>query len=222
MKTILTLSLLATLFTGCDAPQRTRLMDNALSSNNLTQPGNLNPGNTTNPPTTTGSSTGGGTSLPSGFSNCDITPKHYYAGLGTIGICQSSLSETSVLFKSNQDDKSSRTCLIPTYKDQSGSSAYIGQPQCLYTTENALVQGVLYKNRSGYTSYPLNGVMIMKESSLAPYYACMDAYVKYVSQACPYGAQTNATCDQYARNYMTQLCNTFKTTYSYLDIRLKP
>jgi hypothetical protein len=220
MKTLLTLSLLATLITGCDAPQRTRLVDNALSSNNLTQPnGTFTPTPTT---TTTGSSSGGtSNTLPSGFSSCDITPKYYSSGLGTIGICQSTLSETSIVFKSNLTDTSARTCLIPTYKDQSGSSAYIGQPQCLYTTENALVQGVLYKNRSGYSSYPLNGVMIMKESSLTPYYKCMDAYVSYVSQACPYGAQTNASCDQYARNNMTQLCNAFKSTYSYLDIRLK-
>lgn len=222
MKTIMTLSLLAILLTGCDAPQRTRLVDNALSSNNLSNSnGNFNQ-NPSNPVSTTGGSNGGAVNtLPAGFSGCDITPKHYSSGLGTIGICQSSSSETSIVFKSNLTDTSARTCLIPTYKDASGSSAYIGQPQCLYTTENALVQGVLYKNRSGYSSYPLNGVMIMKESSLTPYYACMDAYVKYVSQACPYGAQTNASCDQYARNYMTQLCNTFKTTYSYLDIRLK-
>jgi hypothetical protein len=222
MKNFLTLTLLATLLAGCDAPQRTRLVDNALSSgnNNFSAPGDLNNPNTQTTTTTTGSSTGGA-SLPAGFSGCDLTPKYYSSGLGSIGICQSSQNETSIVFKSNLTDTSARTCLIPTYKDQSGSSAYIGQPQCLYTTENLLVQGMLYKNRNGYSSYPLNGVMIMKESSLAPYYRCMDAYVNYVSQACPNGAQTNASCDQYARNSMTQLCNTFKSTYSYLDIRLK-
>lgn len=203
---------------GCDAPQRTRLVQNPLASNgsssNFTEPGGFT--NTTGTTTTPTSTT-----MPAGFTNCDITPKHYASGIGLTGVCQSTNDEASIMIKPTITDTTSRTCLIPTYKDASGSSAYIGQPQCLYTTENKIVNGSLFKNRSGFTQYPLNGLMIMKETSMTAYFQCMDAFMKYVSQACPYGAKTNSLCDQYARNSMSALCNTFKSSHSFIDIRLK-
>jgi hypothetical protein len=223
MKQIIALTLLSTLITGCDAPQRTRLVEDALSSKSSTDAFG-SPVNTTTGGATSGTTTGSGTStttLPTGFASCNLATTYYAPGIGNTSVCQSSADETSILIRPSLTDTSARTCLIPTYKDASGSSAYIGQPQCLYTQEGAMVVGKLYKNRNGFTGYPLNGVMIMKEGSLASYFQCMDAYVSYVSQACPYGAKTNATCDQYARNYMTQLCNTFKTNTSYIDVKLK-
>lgn len=220
---ILALSVFA--LVGCDAPTRTRLQPAySNSGNNLSTGGSSSGTGTTtgwSSGGTTGSTTGSNNNLPSGFENCTFATQGYSAGLGYVGACQSTLDETLIAVKPALTDTVTRTCLIPTYKDAGGSSSYIGQPQCTYTTQNTVVQGQLLKNRTGFSNYTLNGMMIMKESSLTAYFNCMDAYIKYVSQACPMGAQTNATCDQYARNYMSQLCTTFKSQHSYIDMRLK-
>jgi hypothetical protein len=219
------------IFTGCDAPQRNRPL---INSNSLEQPAspygspnNNNPwgtpttGNGTTTGTTTGSSTSGqNPQRPPGYETCDITANHYSAGLGYMGICQSTLDETSVAVLSTLSD-TVRTCLIPTYKDGSGSSTYLGQPQCFIPEANKVSMGTMYKNRNGFTDRPINGVMIMKETSLTAYFTCMDAYLNFRDSRCPMGARTNPFCDQLARSFMITKCDSFKMSHSYLDLRLK-
>lgn len=238
MKNMSYILLLAFLLVGCDAPQRTRDVPGYAFGENYNGPqltsgfqgnttGGLTSGSTTggttSGQTTSGTTSGGttGTGVTPGFETCDLSGKYYASNTGYFGVCQSTVDETQFMFKPSSTDQSVRTCFIPTYKDQNGSSAYIGQPQCTLTTQNVSVTGRLYKTRSGFQQYPLNGVMVMKEPSLGAYFTCMDAYASYVSQACPYGARTSPACDQYARNYMAQKCNDFKATQPYVDIRLK-
>jgi hypothetical protein len=239
----LTLSLF--LLTSCDQPQRNRL-------SNTINPGSANPASTTqnwgNPfngatggatGTTIGGTSGGsnGSNLPAGFENCDISQKYYASTINYMGICQSTLDETSVAVNSSVSD-SIRTCLIPTYKDNAGSSTYLGQPQCYAPVANQVMMGRLYRTRNGFSNLSINGVMVMKEGSLTAYFTCMNAYVNFpqsmcpngaqTSQSCyqlymtcPNGAQTSAYCDQIARSAMTTKCNDFKAVHSYIDIRLK-
>lgn len=221
MKTLLISISLLLLATACDNPQRNRMASSVNTGNGLGQPTTT----TNNPWTTsgtTGGSSGGTTSTkPAGFENCDITPKYYASGINYIGICQSTLDETSVAVKPTVTD-SARTCMIPTYKDAAGSSTYLGQPQCFAPQENVVTMGQLHKTRSGFTASPLNGVMVMKEASLTAYFTCMDAYITFTHPPqCPYGANTNASCAQMARSIMTTKCNNFKADNSYIDIRLK-
>lgn len=228
MKLSLFLFSLLMITSSCDSPQRNRIMSSATNGNGLSQPGtttNTNPwgtGNTTSG--TTGSTTGGTTSntpsKPAGFENCDLSPNQYAAVIGYMGICQSTLDETSVAVNSTITD-TTRTCLIPTYKDQAGSSTYLGQPQCFLPKQGEVTMGKLYKTRNGFTSYGINGVMVMKERSLTAYFTCMDAYVTFTHPNCPYGAKTNGYCDQLARSLMATKCNNFKMDNPYLDIRLK-
>lgn len=223
MKTLMLSLMTLFLATACDNPTRNRLANNLGSGNNLTDgAGNNNSSNPWGSGSTTGSTTGSstGTPKPAGFENCDITAKYYAAGINYMGICQSTLDETSVAVKLTVAD-STRTCLIPTYKDSSGSSTYLGQPQCFIPQANIVTMGNIYKTRTGYANSPINGVMVMKEASLGAYFTCMDAYTSYRSTACPYGPTTNANCDAYARQLMTQKCNDFKATNPYIDIRLK-
>lgn len=224
MKTLILSMSLLVLAASCDSPQRNRLTNNLSTGNGVTQPtggNNLNPWGTTTG-TTSSSTTGGssGSNKPPGFENCDITPTHYAAVIGYTGICQSTLDETSIAVNSTVTD-TNRTCLIPTYKDGAGSSTYLGQPQCFAPEQNKVMMGKLYKTRSGFTQLAINGLMVMKEASLTAYFTCMDAYVSYRSNQCPYGAQTNSYCAQLARNDMTVKCNDFKAAHPYLDIRLK-
>ncbi len=83
---------------------------------------------------------------------------------------------------------------------------------------NQVYYTVLDKNRSGFTTLPISGMMVMFESMLVEYFACMDAYTKYIQLYCP--TAQSATCVQYASNYRGQICNQFKTKYAnyYLDL----
>jgi hypothetical protein len=242
-RTLLSLSLLM-LATACDGPQRNRMPTYINTGNGLGTPttttSTTNPWGT--PSTTTGGTTSGSagttTPRPAGFENCDITPKYTAPAINYIGVCQSTLDETSIAVKTTVAD-SLRTCFIPTYKDASGSSTYLGQPQCFAPKENVVTMGQLYKTRAGFTSSPINGVMVMKEGALGAYFTCMDAYLLFpksicpngpatspycsqIYQQCPNGARTNGYCGQMAINDMTTKCNNFRVDNSYIDIRLKP
>lgn len=222
MKTLMLSLVTLLLATSCDNPSRNRLATSLNTGNNLdtgTTAGSNPWGNTG---TTTGTTTGGTATptRPPGFENCDISAKYYAAGINYMGICQSATDETAVAINSTVTD-SLRNCLIPTYKDSTGSSTYLGQPQCYLPQAGVVSTGNVYKTRVGYTGSPINGVMVMKEASLTAYFTCMDAYTSYKSTACPYGPQTSPSCDAYARQLMTQKCNDFKAAHAYIDIRLK-
>jgi hypothetical protein len=243
MKILLSLTIMLML-TGCDAPQRTRAPVNYINtpaSGALTSPGGNTSGTgapasgsgiVTTPPAVTQSP---------GFENCDFVQRnrYYVIDIGFFGLCQSALDETLFRFMPTLSSPSVRVCLIPTYKDASGSSTYIGNPQCTLTQTEQIISGKLYKDRSGFSTYPLNGVIVMKEPLLTEYFSCMNAYVgwplnvcqngqnqqycSYWSPRCPNGARTNASCETEARNYMSTTCNSFKSKYSnaYIDIRTK-
>ncbi len=200
---------------GCDTPTRSRF-PSASSSDALGTPGGtgtLTPIDPTVPVTPTTPVT----STP-GFESCNLAKSNSTADLGGIGICKSTQDETQIRFVSSLTNTSARTCIIPTYKDQYGNSTYLGDPQCTYTEAEKIYTGRLYKNRSGVSQYALNGVMMMKEGMLVEYFACMDAYLKYISYYCP-AAPTYAPCVQGASNYRAQVCNQFKAKYpnNYID-----
>lgn len=243
MKKCLLFILLTSLLVGCDSPQRTRAPAKWVTGNSLDDNGSnwtTNPGSNSNGGSQSGSSNGGTTSS-SGFANCDLSDKYHTIDIGFFGVCQSSLDETAIKFRSSLTSTSVRTCLIPTYKESNGSSTYIGQPQCTYTTQNKEILGQLPKNRQGFSTYPLNGLIVLKEPLLKEYFSCMNGHVNWPANVCPQGAQTNqycnywvprcpngvqsgAHCDAPAREHMAQTCTSFKTKYSnaYIDIRLKP
>lgn len=242
-KYFLLLSLLA-LVTGCDSPQRTRTPSTWVNGSALENP--TNQSGILNPSTTAGSISGatsgsasGVTSTP-GYESCDLSDRYHTIDIGFFGLCQSTQDETLFKFKTSLTSTTVRTCLIPTYKESNGSSTYIGQPQCTYTTAGQIFSGKLYKNRPSLEQYPLNGVIVIKEPLLSQYIGCMNGYVNwpqnacpsgpsstsycaYWSPRCPYGGRTNGTCDTEGRNYMGQICTTFKNQYSnsYIDIRTR-
>jgi hypothetical protein len=237
--TFLLLSFMA-LVVGCDSPQRTRLATNGVNGNGLTYPSTTTGGTFTTSPTT-GLPTGTTptNTLGAGFESCDLSDKYQTIDIGFFGLCQSTQDELTFKFRTSLTSTSVRTCLIPIYKESSGSSTWIGQPQCTYTTAGQVVTGKLYKDRTGFTTYPVNGVIVMKEPLLPEYFACMQgytgwpanlcattgasAYCNYWGQMCPYGAKTNTQCDAEGRSYMNKICTDFKTKYtnSYIDIRTK-
>jgi len=218
------------ILSSCDAPQRTNLTPAAQTLSNS---------NNLGVPTSGQSPSGSQLPVEAGFETCDFSPKYSTIESGPFSLCQNQSDETSIKFKGTLTSVSSRLCLIPSYKDAGGSSTYIGQPQCLYVEANKLVSGKLYKTRTGFSSYPLNAVIVMREALMPEYFRCADAYnawpsvlcsgsgnsqyCNYWVPRCPSGARSNAACDGEAKNYMNQICTSFKTKYSaaYTDIRLK-
>lgn len=213
---LMILSLLV-LAVGCDTPTRSRFPNSTSVGGDAFT---TTPGSTTTTPGTT-TTTPGTTSSP-GFESCNLTTRSSTADLGSLGICKSSLDETQVRFVTSITETTSRICIIPTYKDSSGNSTYLGDPQCTYTEAEKIYTGRLYKNRTGTSSYPITGVMVMKEALLVEYFACMDSYAKYIQYYCP-ANPAYAPCVQGATNYRNSVCNNFKAKYpnNYLDIYLR-
>lgn len=203
---------------ACDTPTRSRFPNaSSLGGNSSTVPGAPSPFTSPTLPGTTP----GATSTP-GFEACNLTKSNMTPDLGSIGICKNSQDETQIRFVTSQTDATNRVCIIPTYKDGTGSSAYLGDPQCTYTQAETIYTGRLYKNRPGMSSYPITGVMIMREQLLVEYFGCMDSYAKYISYYCP--ANPNyAPCVQSATNYRNTVCTQFKQKYpnNYLDIYIR-
>ncbi len=199
---------------GCDTPTRSRFPSTGSTGDAL------GTGFTTLPPTPVTPTTPTTPTSPAtpGFENCNLTKSSSTADLGGIGICKNTVTETKIRIVSSLTNTTSRTCIIPTYKDQAGNSTYLGDPQCLYTKAEEVVEGGLVKNRNGLSGYPINGVMIMREQLLVEYFGCMDAYAKYISYYCP-ANPTYAPCAQGASNYRAQICNQFKSKYpnNYID-----
>ncbi len=218
MKNIFAVLLMGTLISGCDNPQRTRATE-LVSGNGVTQTGSNGLVDTTTGTTTTGSTTGA-TADPN-FPTCNLSYAYATTDLGQIALCQSTVDETLFKFKSSLSSDS-RVCLIPTYKDASGASTWIGQPQCTLTVAGNTYQGKLYKTRAGYTGYNINGVMVMKEGLLTEYFNCIDSYINYVNNYCPLNP-SNPQCVADASTYRNNICTTFKNKYpnNYLDIRVR-
>ncbi len=212
-----TFVLFLVILAGCDTPTRSRFPTTGTGDALQTPTGtNLTPTTPTSPTTPV--------TVTPGFESCNLTTRNSTADLGNIAVCKSSQDETSIKFITSSSDSANRTCFIPTYKDTAGNSTYLGDPQCTLTEAEKTYAGHLYKNRTGMSQYPINGVMIMKEALLVEYYACMDAYVVYI--------QSNNYCRTYyndpycinaANQYRATKCNTFKTKYpnNYLDLYLR-
>ena len=233
---------------ACDGP--TRIRPSAVTSNNVgttttgtgtptppTTPAPVVPGGTA---TTTGSSTGGstpGTTVQPGFESCNTNADKFHAGIGNISICQSTTNELHIRMGFTTTDQSDGTCLVPLYKDSAGNSVYLGSAQCTKHNAGQISYGYVQKTRSGYTNYPVNGVMVLKYSGTTAFFQCMQAYdINYQSckvSTCQaaYGANAQlyaqcmnsllTSCDNAAKQYMANVCTAFRNSYPYIDIRTK-
>jgi hypothetical protein len=230
MKMLLLSLLILTLIAGCDAPQRVRTPGETFSGSVDTGAGSGNFGNgsTTNGGTTgattgttggtTGTSTGGGQSQTI---NCIKSVIAYHAGLGNVDVCQDSANEVYFKMGFNTTDQSDGTCIVPMYKDGSGNSTYLGSAQCTKHNQGQIVYGNLNKNRNGYAGYQINSVMVLKYSGTTAFFQCMNAYGSYF-QTCMNQYLNNPYyqnyCNTQASNYMTNLCNAFKSNYPYSQV----
>jgi hypothetical protein len=228
VKTIIASAFFLAFLVSCDSqPQRTRAGGTFLTSENFTAPTGGLSNTSGNLGSNTGTTNSGTTTTPSntGYENCDTNSK-YTVTIGHFTLCQKSTDETIVKLQTENANTTQQVCVIPTFRDSTGASIYIGNPQCAFTQAGVAIEGRLYKDRAGHTSHPINGAIVMQKGLLPEYYACMDAMSPkygYTSAACPNGALQNAICYQAATDYMLKTCQNFKSKYSnvYLDIKFK-
>jgi hypothetical protein len=177
MTKILIAAILLSIFIGCDAPRSRRdsgydstqynpyAVNTSAYSPTVTDPNSVvADSNTTTPDATT--------SIPAEISHCQWSSDGNNGfqvsntqHLGGYTLCQSSEDETIVYVQVQYPITSEDLCLIPNY--YSGSrSIYIGEPRCLQIASNKEIYKVdLIKNRSGFESYSINGVMMMKDKA---------------------------------------------------------
>lgn len=216
------LSLLAVALSGCDAPGGGRARSRLPASTNISSiantgfsPTTTNTGTLTDPNATATPTPAPGTT-EAGYASCDINYVRSSGSLGGVSICHSSVDETKIKVKFATTDQTDGTCFVPTHKNTDGTSIYVGVAQCTYHTTGQLLNGTLVKNRQGYSSASLNGVMIMKRSYLNDYFACMDAIPNFITNNCP--TNTTNACYAQAQSFMGQVCQYFKSRGNYLDI----
>ncbi len=225
------------LICACDQPATNRRslsnytpFESALNSNNSNNTNNNNSENITSEDATENSFTQTN-NYGAGFESCNLNIYKDNAVIGQVSVCKNSNQETSVKTKYSKQDYAERTCLIPSHKLSNGSSFYLGVPQCMFHGSGQILNGQLVKNRSGFTQYAINNIMVMKQTSLNAYFACMDAVVNHIAAYCP--TVTDTSCNMYnvnpqmkaycqqcitnAYNSMTNLCNQFKSGHSYLS-----
>lgn len=214
---------------SCDAPRTTRTSSagstNSSSAFNYGSPTSNNGSlldNTSNNTTDNSGNTDTTTStvsIPSGAENCDwskdgttgykIGAAHFASDETTVAdgaynICQHPNSETTVFFQIKNAISSEQVCVIPMY-DNAGYSTYLGEPRCFTpSTAGKIYTITLYKNRSGFSNYSINGVMMMRDKTYffnSPYPTTykiytVDAYLYCANYLAAYGS--DAYCQSFS------------------------
>lgn len=225
MKTLSVIILLSAL-SACDAPQKTRFPTNSTDyttvqgfdngsgnsgcetsyEENCGQNTNSTNGSNTNSTNGTTTTATNGSTEP-GFESCTNTTPFYGGSIGYFGLCRHSQDERQYKALFNQSDLTVGTCFVPIHIE-GGKSFKLGRAECVHNQANQNYYMTLYKERPE----EINGVMVLKASAVNSYMQCMNAKANYIASypGCQYNAQCLAAADQYAYT----VCNSFVQQHS--------
>lgn len=200
------LFLLSFIITSCDAPVRTRVPSNTYLSD-VGASGVDDNGVVANPDTNGGNGTitTGGTGISTGsenFPGCEyLSPQYNGGSIGYFGLCQGidSRQFKAVLAESVP------TCFVPVHILNSGNSFKLGMPQCLPNPTPdtqypwTFVKEGVAPNFNMPRPEAINGVMVIRSTSVNAYMACMDAKENYfvVAQGCCAQTVYNSSTNKY-------------------------
>ncbi|MAF77320.1 MAG: hypothetical protein CME60_04105 [Halobacteriovoraceae bacterium] len=227
------------ILSSCEAPRTTRTSNNGSTSNSVfnygdgTSSGSLINGtdDEDDDDDDDDDGTSSSISIPSGATSCNwsedgdsdfemggahLADDETTPADGAYNICQHGSSDTTIYFQIKNPISDEQICFIPMFRSTTGQSTYLGEPRCLMATSNNRIYTIeLYKNRSGFTSYDINGVMIMRDKSYfytSPYPTTyklfsVDAYLYCANYLAVYGS--DAYCQAFANggNYVFHLFN---------------
>lgn len=223
MKKTFILLTLCFLWQACDPPPRARYINNTPETSN-TSTDDTNTNNVSDDTTSADSNdennsdqiTDDSSSDDQGFSNCNMNYNYSLNSLGYIGLCQSSLDQRQFKFKMSQTDTTNGTCFVPIHILSNGNSFKLGTAECVHNQADKVYYMTLNKNRSEQ----INGIMVIRASSLNSYMQCMNAKAYYIANhpGCEYQAQCMYYAEQYAYNTCTQFKNNHYNNYKQLNL----
>ncbi len=153
--------------------------------------------------------------LTQGYTTCNSTKKFYINNIGYFSLCGHDDDERKFRVSFAQQDLSIGNCFVPIHITQEGKSFKLGIAECVKNQAERAYFMTLFKDRPD----PINGVMVVKYTSVNSYMQCMNAKVNYI-QAHP-GCATNPSCLQSADQYAHQVCSMFAQNHqgSYQQIK---
>lgn len=211
--------LLLFIFTACDAPMRTRIPTNTTPTSSVGGQNNVVDENPSSPdePTPDPVEEDPVTSTP-GFENCALGPQFYGGSrIGSFGICQSTINESSFKLKMASSDQSQGTCFIPLKIVDGGNSYKVGIAECVHNEANKVYPVTLTKDRSD----EINGVMVIKAGAATnAYMNCMSAKNDYILSVpnCQYSSSCIDSANQYANYVCGQFVGTYSTFYTQVSL----
>jgi len=221
---ILSVLILSVVIQSCDSPQRTRspfgsevgeFGTNSGSEDAFTSIDTDNSGGNVPPQTENDTNRD---LLGEGYDSCNLNyTQSTTNAIGYFALCQNSMIPTGFKLKMAQSDTNSGTCFVPIHIQSNNTAFNIGIAQCVRNNAEQVYDMNLATTRNEL----LNGVMIVKASSIDYYMACMSAKVKYINQYCP-NNPNNQQCTLLAEQYASTVCNEFAGNHQgqYKQVRL--
>lgn len=178
---------------SCEQPRQSRGFQRGSTSNNplsssTSSSSSSSSGSGTATPTPTPTPVGG-FSIPTEISHCSWASdgstgfQSNHTHIGQYTLCKSVTDETDIYLQVKDNVSDTQLCLFPTTND-AGNSTYIGEARCLMVTDNKKIYKIkIYKNRPGFETKSLTGIMLMKDKAFfypAPFYQYVlspDAYL---------------------------------------------
>ncbi len=232
MKLLTLLTLLSFFLVSCDAPVRTRVptdetltkggIDTASQNEDEGDDGDDGTGNDGN------GNNGNNQNEEPGYEDCAyLTPQFNGGSIGYFGVCQNSNDERGhkAIFA---ESSTQGTCFVPIHIQNSGNSFKLGRAECVHNQANknyymTLTKELVPPNFSYPRPEKINGVMVIKATSLNAYMGCMNSKEDFFisTQGCCYNQvynpstgrnnciNPNPQCDQAANNYANNVCNAF-------------
>lgn len=231
------LFLILTTLVACNAPiderRGVQIYGDTSSADSSNSSGNTNNNNPDNSNAIGYNNPGVGTvnQLGQGYENCVLDAIHVNQNIGPLGICQNKINQKSFVmyFTTSSMAMNDATCFIPMNRQPSGESVPLGMAQCTTHYANDIKQAYLATNTP---ATQINGVMIMKRSSVDSFFGCMQTYntvynikyAQYLQQFQTAGGQTMAhqKAHQDALTEQNYVCGLFKQNHAYIDIALPP
>ena len=131
-----------------------------------------------------------GPDIPEQFSHCKFS-KDGSSGfekssgyIGPLTVCRSTEDEKSLYIQLKNTVRD--LCFVPvSLNKDTGGTVYIGEPRCRnFESSKSIYPITLYKNRTGFSDFSIDGVMIMKneldyyENPFNKYIRTPDAYIE--------------------------------------------
>lgn len=144
-----------------------------------------------------------------GFENCNLGHRYNAGSVGAFGICQNEYYKSQIKISMAQTSLNPGTCFVPM-RIQGSKSYNLGVAQCVHNQADK----TYFANLTTFRSDPINGVMVLKATSVEPFMRCMGARSDYqLGKLPPSVYQTYGSPEAYASYVCTNFVQTHSNNY---------